>query len=146
MGRNLHEKPFDEGTLKKLEIFELYTKEWLPTFIMSNAKCIWIFDFFAGTGYDVCNVPGSPIRILRQIKSQLGNMYQKDTKTYLLFNEYDKAKCDKLKKACESFIEDDAELKRAVSNKYLNYKIFQEDFSTLFSKCVNSSSLISNDL
>ena len=92
MGRNLHDKPFDEGTLKKLEIFELYTTEWLPTFIMSKAECIWIFDFFAGTGYDINNEAGSPIRILRQIKNQIGNIYQKGTKVYLIFNEFDKTK------------------------------------------------------
>jgi hypothetical protein len=28
-----HEKPFDEGTLTKLEIFQLYTREWLPVFL-----------------------------------------------------------------------------------------------------------------
>lgn len=26
MRKDLHAKPFDEGTLKKLEIFELYTR------------------------------------------------------------------------------------------------------------------------
>lgn len=35
MQKDLHEKPFDEGTLKKLDIFEAYTKQWLPTFIMN---------------------------------------------------------------------------------------------------------------
>lgn len=30
--KNLHEKPFDEATLLKLEIFEQYLTAWLPTF------------------------------------------------------------------------------------------------------------------
>ena len=48
--RNLHDHPFDEETILKLEIFEDYLKEWLPTFVMSHADDdIWIFDFFAGT-------------------------------------------------------------------------------------------------
>ena len=84
--KNLHDKPFDEGTLKKLEIFELYTKEWLPTFIMSKAEGIDIFDFFAGTGFDINNVPGSPIRILRQIKGQIGNIFHQGTKIFLILN------------------------------------------------------------
>lgn len=46
MRKDLHAKPFDEGTLKKLEIFELYTREWLPTFLMSEYETIYIFDFF----------------------------------------------------------------------------------------------------
>src|SRR5262245_30873128 len=28
-----HKKPFDEGTLTKLSLFELYTREWLPVFL-----------------------------------------------------------------------------------------------------------------
>ena len=132
MIRDLHSKPFDEGTLKKLEIFELYTVEWLPTFIMSGAEHIWIFDFFAGTGYDLNHTPGSPIRILRQIKKQLGNMYQKNTKMYLVFNEYDKIKFKQLKEACDNLVETDSELKRAKANQILNYSIFQEDFAVLF--------------
>ena len=44
MQKDLHEKPFDEGTLKKLDIFEAYTKQWLPTFIMNNFESdIYIF-------------------------------------------------------------------------------------------------------
>ena len=136
MGRNLHSKPFDDGTLKKLEIFELYTKEWLPTFIMSKSQYICIFDFFAGTGYDLNNIPGSPIRILMQVKEQLGNIYQNKTKVYLIFNEFDKVKSEQLKKACDNFVDSDKELHRAKENKILNYKIFQEDFAKLFTKCI----------
>lgn len=136
MGRNLHDKPFDEGTLKKLEIFELYTTEWLPTFIMSKAECIWIFDFFAGTGYDINNEAGSPIRILRQIKNQIGNIYQKGTKVYLIFNEFDKTKCEQLRIACDDFVDSNADLKRAKDNKILNYKVLQKDFTELFPKLV----------
>jgi hypothetical protein len=32
---NFHQKPFDEGTLTKLQIFELYTREWRHDFILS---------------------------------------------------------------------------------------------------------------
>ena len=50
MGRNLFRKPFDEGTLDKLEIFEDYFKEWLPVFL-TRREIIWkeiqIFDLFA---------------------------------------------------------------------------------------------------
>lgn len=136
MGKNLHSKPFDDGTLKKLEIFELYTKEWLPTFIMSKSQYICIFDFFAGTGYDLNNIPGSPIRILRQVKGQLGNIYQNKTKVYLIFNEFDKTKSEQLKNACDIFVDSDNELKRAKANKVLNYKIFQEDFTKLFPRLI----------
>ena len=67
--RDLHSRTFDEATITKLEIFENYAKEWIPTFVMSRfVKEIWIFDFFAGTGYDLNGIAGSPIRILQQIE------------------------------------------------------------------------------
>lgn len=138
--KNLHDKPFDEGTLKKLEIFELYTKEWLPTFIMSKAECIYIFDFFAGTGFDINDVPGSPIRILRQIKGQIGNIFHQGTKIFLILNEFDKTKYNQLKFVCDKYIDEDAELRRAKDNAKLNYKVLQEDFKELFPKwigCIN---------
>ena len=38
--KDLFRKPFDEGTIDKLEIFEDYFKEWLPVFI-SRKEIIW---------------------------------------------------------------------------------------------------------
>lgn len=72
MSKNLHEKPFDETTIAKLEIFEDYAQALIPTFVMSGDPDICIFDFFAGTGYDKNGVPGSPIRILKKIQEQVG--------------------------------------------------------------------------
>ena len=34
MSKNLHEKPFEETTIAKLEIFEDYAQAWIPTFVM----------------------------------------------------------------------------------------------------------------
>ena len=31
-----HIKPYDAGTINKLEIFERYVEAWLPTFIMQK--------------------------------------------------------------------------------------------------------------
>jgi hypothetical protein len=59
--KDLYEKPFDEGTITKLEIFENYAKEWIPTVVMGGYPEIWIFDFFAGTGYDKNDIAGSPL-------------------------------------------------------------------------------------
>lgn len=138
MIKDLHKQPFDENTLKKLEIFELYTKEWLPTFIMSKVEKMCIFDFFAGTGYDLNHVPGSPIRILRQIKAQLGNLFQKGNKIHVILNEYDKVKYVQLKTACNEYVESDSELRRAKENHILTYEICNEDFALLFPKCMES--------
>ncbi|MBN9690075.1 MAG: three-Cys-motif partner protein TcmP [Verrucomicrobia bacterium] len=68
---DFHEKPFDEGTLTKLRIFELYAREWLPVFLSAERPRlpkIHLFDFFAGPGTDSSGQLGSPLRLLRQLK------------------------------------------------------------------------------
>jgi three-Cys-motif partner protein len=126
--KDLHEKPFDEGTITKLEIFENYAKVWLPTFIMSGHKELWIFDFFAGTGYDKNGVAGSPIRILQQIKSQIGNIFKQATKINVCFNELEKEKKNLLEESCKQFISDNPELERAGLKVHFRNSNFAELF------------------
>lgn len=95
---DLHRHPFDEGTITKLEIFEAYTKEWLPVFVMSPYQHICIFDLFAGTGRDQKGVAGSPIRILQQINGMLSDIVSRGKHVYLWLNEYDHAKYELLQK------------------------------------------------
>jgi three-Cys-motif partner protein len=126
--KDLHEKPFDEGTITKLEIFENYAKEWLPTFVMGKYKEIWIFDFFAGTGYDKNGVAGSPIRILQQIKNQVGNIFKQEIKINVCFNELDESKYEVLGKSCKQYLSDNPELERAKVNVVYRNKDFAEIF------------------
>ncbi|MDQ7833718.1 MAG: hypothetical protein RDU30_18475, partial [Desulfovibrionaceae bacterium] len=68
MSRDHHSKPYDEGTLLKLELFENYCKSWLPVFIqLPNVVEINIADFFCGPGEDQNGIPGSPLRIISTI-------------------------------------------------------------------------------
>ena len=70
-----HDKPFDEGTLAKLNLFELYTREWLPVFLARPTplrSAVHLFDFFAGPGTDSKGIPGSPIRLLKQLEAYRG--------------------------------------------------------------------------
>lgn len=129
-GKNLHSEPFSEETITKLEIFEAYAREWLPTFIMSGVKMVYIFDFFAGTGYDKTGVAGSTIRILTEVKNQIGRVFQKKTKVHICINEYDKKKFTQLKEACETFLAENPELGRA--GVELHY--YNEDFEALYDK------------
>jgi three-Cys-motif partner protein len=72
---DFHKKPFDEGTLTKLQIFELYAREWLPVFLAPEKPPrpeIHLFDFFAGPGTDAAGELGSPLRLLRQLKEYQG--------------------------------------------------------------------------
>lgn len=69
---SLHDEPFDEVTLAKLELFQLYVREWLPVWTAPPTPWkteINIFDFFAGPGTDSNGVSGSPLRILQEIGS-----------------------------------------------------------------------------
>jgi len=69
---DFHEKPFDEGTLTKLEIFELFAREWLPVFLANERPIrseLHIFDFFAGPGADSIGQLGSPLRLIRQLRA-----------------------------------------------------------------------------
>jgi three-Cys-motif partner protein len=74
-----HDRPFDDGTLTKLEIFQLYTREWLPVFLAKPDpfwKEVHVFDFFAGPGADVNGVSGSPLRVLQELKAaKSGNLH-----------------------------------------------------------------------
>lgn len=135
MARNIHDKPFDAETLTKLEIFEAYTKEWLPTMIMSRArKAICIFDFFAGPGRDLKGVPGTPIRVLNQIKNQYKNIIDKRVAVYVWFNEYSKKKYQALSACIDSYIENSPELKDLNQQNLLKRKVTNEDFAVLFPK------------
>lgn len=127
MSKNLHEKPFDETTIAKLEIFEDYAQAWLPVFVMWGDPVICIFDFFAGTGYDIKGVPGSPIRILKKVQEQIGSIVQKGIQVKIFFNEFDKKKFEKLAGACEDF-----RIKHPNMDAAIELKLSQEDFDHCF--------------
>jgi hypothetical protein len=38
MPANLHNRPFDEGTIIKLRIFELYARGWIPVFLSADLR------------------------------------------------------------------------------------------------------------
>lgn len=103
--KDIFEEPFDEGTLTKLEIFEKYFEEWLPTFIMSTfPKPIQVFDFFAGEGYDINGTEGSPIRILNVINKFRGNLVKQNKKVSIYLNDSDSNKFKILKDNVENKI------------------------------------------
>ena len=133
MQKNLHDKPFDEGTITKLNIFEAYAKAWLPTFIMNvHEPNIYIFDLFAGPGYSITRQEGSAIRLMKQINNQIGNIFIKKKKVFILFNELDKEKAKALKQSCDAYIESHTHFKRAIESKLINIRILQVDVAELY--------------
>lgn len=66
-----HEEPYDAGTLTKLKIFELYAQAWIPVFVSQPEppfREVHIYDLFCGPGTDSVGMPGSPLRILAQLR------------------------------------------------------------------------------
>lgn len=130
-------------TIAKLEIFEDYAQEWIPTFVMSSTPnpSICIFDFFAGPGHDPEGTAGSPIRLLDKIKEQIGHIFQKKVKVTVYFNEYDKGKHERLKLACEKYLTENPEVGRAVTIRFSS-KNFDESFSEMLPVIKKQPSLV----
>jgi len=102
MTKDFHNKPFDDETILKLEIFKGYIREWLPVFLSRKSfSTINIFDFFAGPGRDCNGVKGSPLIIVEELKKYLENpafSAASDVEVKVLFNDDDQNKIDLLKK------------------------------------------------
>lgn len=139
--KDLHNKPFDQGTITKLEIFEDYTQAWLPTFVMSGFGKVCIIDFFAGTGYDKNGIEGSPIRILKKILDHKDIILEKKTKICLKLNEYKKLKSIDLQFACNRYIEGYPILKSFVEIEYSSLE-FQKAFEKYYSDILKFPSLV----
>ena len=133
--KDLHNEPFDDSTICKLEIFEDYAQAWIPTFLnQSHISEIHIFDFFAGTGYDKNGVEGSPIRILEKIKDHRASLFKNNVKIIVHLNEYEpnkkvQNKYQHLIGACSEFMDNNSNFSNRVNIEYYN-----QDFETLFPK------------
>lgn len=100
MLRDIHKKPFDEGTKVKLAIFRDYLREWLPVFL-AKKEIYWntinIYDFFSGPGSDGSGNKGTPLIILDELNRHFDNIITKKLNVNLYFNEYEKSKYEILK-------------------------------------------------
>ena len=126
--KDLHEKPFTQETITKLEIFESYLKAWLPVFIFSPLfNEVNICDFFAGAGKDKCDVDGSPLRIVNILKSFDKSIIEKKLKINLIFNEFDKDKFSNLTTCLDENLKQLSTLKDLIS-----VQCYNQDFRMLF--------------
>jgi len=136
-----HIKPYDEGTLMKLDIFEKYVEAWLPTFIMQkNITKVNIVDFFSGPGYDRNGIAGSPIRILEKINSFYDYLTSFPTEINLYFNEYKTGKFIKLQNNCNKYLEANKRLLKFV-NIYFSNKDFNDIYKEITSNTINEINL-----
>ena len=94
MAKNMHNKKFSEETKLKLDIFRECFREWLPVFVHQKIwNKLYIYDFFAGSGYDALGYPGSPLILLEEAKGddlKHCTALKRDNKEVtFVFNEYE---------------------------------------------------------
>lgn len=89
MAKNINNRPFEDTTQLKLDIFRECFREWLPVFIHTKwTKEVVIFDFFAGSGKDANGVLGSPLVLLDEAKGENRKFCSKVKKNIsFIFNE-----------------------------------------------------------
>jgi three-Cys-motif partner protein len=122
--RNLHDKPFDESTKDKLDLYRDYLREWLPVFTNSPfIETLQVFDFFAGPGMDLAGNPGSPVITCDEIRSALLSSSGQHPTIKVYFNEYDEDKYRDLS-ACIS--------RQGDSLPQVEFDIKQKDFHSAF--------------
>ena len=136
--KDINNKPFDEGTLLKLDIFRDCFREWFPVFVHNPAiSHIFIYDMFAGSGKDSIGMDGSPLILLNEARGTekqhcraLSNSQSK--RVYFGFNEFDFNK----RTALETLLRNNQSLcqKNCLQEcPYTNSLFFQsEDFKKLF--------------
>lgn len=136
-GKDLFRKPFDEGTLVKLQLFEDYFKEWLPVFLANPTwKEIQIFDLFSGEGKDIDGTFGSPLRILSVLNDNKILIQKSKVKIRVVINEFDNLKYELLIPNLLSLAND--------SLYQLEY--YNQDFSKIFFKYYESMKKSANFL
>ncbi|MEX2271474.1 MAG: three-Cys-motif partner protein TcmP [Vicinamibacterales bacterium] len=100
MAGRFYDQPFDEGTKTKLDIFELFAREWLPVFL-SQSPPKWgelhLYDFFAGPGADATGQPGSPLRLLKRLAEARGYAAWPHVRIHAHFFDADGRKIDALR-------------------------------------------------
>lgn len=107
MAKDINKSEFDDATLLKLDIFRECFKEWLPVFIHSPlVDKVFIYDFFAGSGLDAQNNPGSPLVLLEESMGEKQMYCSKVPKGKIIFgfNEKIEEKQKLLKQNVESHI------------------------------------------
>jgi three-Cys-motif partner protein len=101
--RDLHAKPFDEGTKTKLVIYRSYVRAWLQVFLHASAyvgKPLQFYDFFCGPGLDPAGEPGSPIILLEELFRERLRIDEGRHEVRLFFNDNEREKIDLLKQLC----------------------------------------------
>lgn len=140
MARDLHRKPFNEGTLVKLELFRAYITAWLAVFVKSERvtkKKIQIFDFFCGPGEDSNGQKGSPLLILEILQGLSTSIRAVGYEVEVHLNDADPDKIDELKQTLT-----ERGLMTGPYNIHFSSKDFLQSFDSLYSQMRGSANLL----
>ncbi|MDD5169180.1 MAG: three-Cys-motif partner protein TcmP [Syntrophales bacterium] len=122
--RDLHLKPYDEGTQDKLDLYREYLREWLPVFInFPSVDTLQIFDFFAGPGSDKTGSPGSPLITCEEIRNALNHCGEKTKTIKAYFNECAEDKYQDLSSCIDE---------QKIALPQIKFTIMQNDFHDAF--------------
>jgi three-Cys-motif partner protein len=140
MPRDLHRKPFNEGTLLKLELFRKYIDAWLAVFVGSGRvtkQRIRIFDLFCGPGQDSNGQKGSPILILEALQRLDAMIKQVGYQVDVYFNDADADKITELRETLTS-----AGLMAGPYKPHFSNKDFIQAFKELRPQMLDSANLL----
>jgi len=100
--QDINNKPYDEATQLKLDIFRKCFREWFPVFVHnSSVSEIYIYDMFAGSGTDSEGRAGSPLILIEEAIGEEGKYCKKiqeaKKRVKFGFNEKEQNKSDHLR-------------------------------------------------
>ena len=147
--KDINGKPFADATQLKLDIFRRCFREWFPVFVHNpTIKHVFIYDLFAGSGYDSVGNPGSPIILLEEAmgdkKQHCVALSQKSKLVAFAFNEMESAKRNQLENAITSKISGckaTCSMPKRVYESHIYYA--DEDFTSLIER-PNLNSILAN--
>jgi len=140
MSKDFFEKPFDEDTTIKLEMYSDYLRKWIPVFLAKEIPFVFtinIFDFFAGVGYDSIDNPGSPILAIKALMEYPELLKRKDIVVNLYFNDCNENYCKRLNDNINQLDFDKSNIKIKILNKDFNIA-----FDELYPKMNKAANLI----
>ena len=86
--KTFYTKPFDKATKTKVEIFSAYLNEALPVFIHQKYwEEIFIYDLFAGQGFDEQGEFGTAFNILKGVSQHCKAIIENKKKLYVILND-----------------------------------------------------------
>jgi len=134
MAKDINKTVFDEATKLKLDLFGECFEAWLPVFNNDlYTKAVYVFDFFAGSGTDANNGPGSPLVLLNKAKGT-NRKYCLNTRKEIkfLFNERDPEKSKELVENVIQYIEH-CKKENKCNGCIYQYKVLNLNFQDIFS-------------